>query len=1195
MPASTSRTVLAAAIVIALGSAMTTHAADQLIAAAQPGPDAVATAAGDPSVLILRAGIFDPTTQRLDLGATGVAAGAVTSHAIVQFKAGALNARAALRARGIEFLGYVPNNAYYVRLNGASLDDIASDPAVRWTGPVTPGMKLDPRLWRNARTTSAARQWDGRYEVMIEGFDGESSTGIANALRKAMPAATITQRSERVAAAPYVRASVAPDQFDALLAAASVIDGVAFISPWIQPEPMNSGAIGAIQGNDTGSCSGSGTVCGPTPLWDHGLYGSGQIVAISDTGLDANEGWFTTYDSGDGPHTEVTLADDPAPIPPALGTFHEDNKVIGYWTQPGATAYDNTNQCSPTSPPSSYHGSHTSGTIAGDAAGTFGANTYAASNPGADNHDLADGMAPNAQLLVQDIGDDPNGCLAINDFGGTLLQAVAADAHIHSNSWGSADQGAYNSNDAEVDFATWSTESLLVVVSAGNNGPGSGTTGSPGNAKNSLTVGALGHAGSTSVVSFSSRGPTADGRLKPDIMAPGSGTISAAGDASSTGTIETPTSKSMSGTSMSAPTISGNAALLRQYFVDGFYPRGFRNMQPSADFIFTDGFDGTAPQTDVLADTLNPSGMVMKAVLLNGTNTLQPNWPNNSVGWGRAWLDGNLWFQDTMAGGDDSRRLRVFERTNAAGLATGDANEYTIQNVAAGLEFRATLTWYDPEAAPGAQLTLVNNLDLEVVGPDSTVYKGNVWDGAGNSEVGGAADAVNTVEMVRFTAPVAGAYTIRVKGSAIPGNGRPETDRQGYGLAVSGGFGLPDAAALAAPTNLAVSANGSGGIAIDFSPPAGAQGFQLYRADGSCASAEPGDFHLVGSATGASTLDASSQGGYAYAYKVRGIQNDVEGEVSACIDAVSNDECSLLPSFDLQSVSADGSNASCSVDLAWQAATSNCPTSSDVSYTILRDTDPYFGGPEVAASEVIGTAFADTDVVNGAPHYYRVIAVDGLGNESPPSRIVNVTPSGVDGPDPGAFSDNVETHTYMTLQAPWQITNTEAFDGDFSYHNAQDGANYPDLTCASITMPPLTLTAGATLAFSARYDIEFEWDGVVMEISTDGGASWLDLPPDGGYPSTFADTLDPPINACGFESTHGAFNGVTTAGSNADPNNGSATAVFKPFTANLSGYVGDTVQIRWRMSTDPGASFEGFFLDQVQVTGAPGGGSHICN
>ena len=50
------------------------------------------------------------------------------------------------------------------------------------------------------------------------------------------------------------------------------------------------------------------------------------------------------------------------------------------------------------------------------------------------------------------------------------------------------------------------------------------------------------------------------------------------------------------------------------------------------------------------ADAYNPSGMVMKAVLLNGTNPLgAPNWPNANSGWGRAWLDSNLWFQTTLA------------------------------------------------------------------------------------------------------------------------------------------------------------------------------------------------------------------------------------------------------------------------------------------------------------------------------------------------------------------------------------------------------------------------------------------------------------------------------------------------------------------------------------------------------------------
>ncbi len=505
------------------------------------------------------------------------------------------------------------------------------------------------------------------------------------------------------------------------------------------------------------------------------------------------------------------------------------------------------------------------------------------------------------------------------------------------------------------------------------------------------------------------------------------------------------------------------------------------------------------------------------------------------------------------------------------------------------------MTWYDPEASPGAQLTLVNNLDLEVVGPDSTVYKGNVWDGAGNSQAGGSADAVNTVEMVRFTAPIAGAYTIRVKGTAVPGNGRPETDRQGYGLAVSAGFGLPDPAPLPAPANVHVTVNDASGISIDFDAIPAAQGFQLYRADGTCATAATGDFHLVGTGSGTMTMDTSSQGGYEYAYKVRAIGNDVEGEASACVDAVSNDECTLLPSFDIASVQANGANASCSVDLDWSPATSNCPAAPGVSYKILRDSDPYFGTPTTIADNVPTTTYSDTAVVDGVPHYYRVVAVDSDANASPPSLIVNVTPSGVDGPDPSTFTDNVDTHTYMMLQAPWQITNTQAFDGTYSYHNAIDGGGYPDLTCASITTPELTPTAGATLQFQARYDMEYQWDGAVMEISSDGGTNWIDLPPDGGYPSTFAQTMNPPINACGFAPTHGAFTGVSTASSNADPNNGSATAVFKPFTVDLNAYVGTPVKIRWRMSSDPASSYDGFFLDKVQMFGAPGTGSYTCS
>lgn len=1148
-----------ALILVAAGNAAATLPS---VAAAQPGVAALDAARGNPNLIILRAGVFDPLAQTLDARRVGAALPGATDYAIVQFQPGKQSARKALAARGVEFLGYVPNNAYYVRLNGLSLEHAAHTAGVRWAGALQPGFKLDPTLWQGNRLTSPAKQFDGSYQVQIDAFAGASPDAIIAALMKMVPGVAITARSERAGAEQYVRAAVSVDALDALLAVATGIDGVEFVSPWQQAHTMNSGAIGAIQGNDTGACSGTGTPCGPTPLWDHGIFGSNQIIAISDTGTDANEAWFTTLDKGAGPHTEITFADSPAPTLPAIGTLHPDNKIIGYWVQPGATAYDNNATCPGGNGSSSeWHGTHTSGTLVGDAAGTFGS-TYLAATPTAPNHELADGMAPNAQLLQQDIGDDTNGCLAINDLRGTLQQAVAAGAYIHSDSWGANDNGAYAGDDNNVDYATNTLEDLLFVVAAGNAGSGAGTVGSPGNAKNALTVGMLDHAGSTLVHYYSGRGPTADGRLKPDIMAPGFLTVSALGDTNTTGTVEAPVTQTLSGTSMATPTIAGNAALMRQFFSDGFYPRGVKTA----------------------ADAYNPSGMALKAFLLNGTNALTANkWASNDYGWGRAWLDGNLWFANTLTGGNDTRRARLFERTNAAGLETGEEHDYTIANVQAGAELRATLTWFDPEASVGAASTQVNNLDLEVTGPGGT-YLGNVFT-FGFSTTGGSADNKNTVEQVRVnvTSAIAGAYTFRVKAPSVPGNGRAQTDRQGYALVVSGKLGLPDAAAFAAPTALSVASNDSNGIAIGFSASSGAQGFQLYRANGTCAAAKAGDFRMVASGAAAPLIDDRTQGGFSYAYKVRGISNDVEGDVSACIDAVSQDACTLQPSFDTRSLVANAANSTCAVALAWTAAQAQCPASSGITYALQRATSPDFSGATTIASGLTNAAYTDTGVVDGQPYYYKVMAQDSFGNTAPVSQLLNATPSGVDGPNPGVFFDNVDAHSYLSMQAPWQIAATSSSDGSYSYHNAPDAQVYPDLTCASITTPPLTIPSGSTLAFMARYDLEYQWDGVVMEISADGGGTWQDLPPDGGYPNKFTQTGSPPVNACGFAATHGAFTGVSTSASNADSGNGTATAVFKPFTKNLSAFAGQTVLIRWRMSSDPASAFLGFLLDEVNI------------
>lgn len=1149
------------ALVAALASILAGNASADpraIVPAEAANLQTIEAALSNPDLLMFRAGSYDPLTQRLDLGVTANPTATGTRYAIVQFHPQALDAgRRKLEAQGIEFVGYIPNNAWFVRLNGHTLDAVKADAAVRAAEFHAAGLKIDPHLWSSERSRlrqqvpeDAVGASDLLDIVDIRGFSGESSAAIAATLEKRIPGVRIIQRSLRADAPPYVHAGVKREQLDALLNAASAIDGVVAIEPWVPTETTNAGSVGAIQGNATGACGGSGSVCGPAPLWAQGIIGSGQIVAVADSGTTPWAAWFTTLDKGSGPLTEITLSDSPPPVLPAPGNLYPNRKIVGYWLQPGInTDYDY----------ESGHGTHTSGTVLGDAAGTFGANTYLASTPSLPNHESADGMAPNAQLLMQDVGGTSPTAVYVTDFDGTLRQAYAGGARIHNNSWGGRTAGQYTGNDVNADRVTWANEDLLVIVSAGNNQPGATQTGSPSNAKNVLSVAALGHAGATNVPNYSNRGPAADGRIKPDIAAPGSDVISARNTTIFSAVPTAPTAVSNTGTSMAAPTLSGNAALVRQYFADGFYPRGERTP----------------------ADAYNPSGMVMKALLLNGTNPLGgSNWPNAASGWGRAWLDGNLWFKATLGGGDDSRRLRVFERTQTSGLKTGDTHEYTLGNVAAGSELRVTLAWFDPEATLGAAITLVNNLDLEVVAPGGAVYKGNVFT-SGVSATGGTADARNTVEQVRLTAPAAGSYTLRVKAPVVPGNGRFGTDRQGYALVASGNFGLPDPTPVAAPAALTTTSNDSNGVAIGFAGSA-AQGFQLYRANGTCATAAIGDFRLVASAPTSPVVDTTTQGGFSYAYKLRGIANDIEGQVSACFDVVSQDECTLLPSIAGSTFAVDGSNASCSVNLGWQAATPACPTSGAATYAIERSTSPFFTSPTVIAASYGGTNFVDTNVDHGRAYFYRLTATDSFGNASA-WPTMNVTTSGASGPDPSMFFDDVETTAYFAIEPGWGISNQFASSGSHSYHTGGAAPNHGDLQCTSIETPELTVPANGELTFMARYNLEYQWDGVVTEISTNGGATWTDLPPAGGYPTVFNTGTTGTINACGFANGKGIYSGVTTEASNSNPNNNTATPVFKPFSIGLGSYVGQNVKIRWRLSSDPGLNYSGFFLDEVRI------------
>lgn len=1096
----------------------------------RPTPEQFATA-NDPGLLRIANAVFDPTQTTPKHPWIADSRHIDSSHAIVQFVSGARADAQWLSARGARVLGFVPNQAFLVEADAKTRAALAADARIRYVGDWKPDYKIGPGL--EAQGTHPVR-----INVLL--FRGESARALA--MRVAEASGDLQPEVHDEGAFPRLLVTLSADQVATRIAALAALDAVQWIERHEEPHLHNAAAVWPIQNNSTG------TPADNAPIWAHDITGTGQIVAVADSGLDRNEGWFNRYDPGSG--ALIAYTDGVATTPPTPGPTFPGRKVFGYFVMPGATAYDNNETCPSGFSSTSFHGTHTSGTVAGDS-GT-------AATPFAPNYNSGDGMAPNAQILFQDIGNDTSGCLAGSGGLPMFEQARRAGAFVHSNSYGSGYSGAYTASDADVDQMLWEHDDMLIVFSAGNDGSGGTTIGHPGHAKHALTVGALGSGNSTTVASYSSRGPTSDGRRKPDIMAPGTLT-SALGNTENSNPPADPnhaSTQSMSGTSMATPAVAGAAALVRQYFVDGFYPNGVRNA----------------------ADTRKPLGSEMKALLTNGTAFISTT-PSNNYGWGRVWLNNNLYFGDES----NSRDLRSFSRPQALGLATGEQHEYTVQ-VPSGQEFRATLAWFDPPGTPGAAGTaLVNNLDLEVV-QGGNVYRGNVISGSGssaNSNTGGSADALNPLEQVRFTAPVAGQYTIRVKGTAVPGDGQPYSDRQGYGLVVS--TAQCATAVTAAPSSVSAS-NQSGAVQVAASAVANASGYQLYRAQGTCAATPAADFQLAAHGASPTLTDALTQGGYTYAYKVRAVDACGEGPISACTEIVSQATCSLYPQFDQSSVSAAAAApGDCAVQLNWNAGTSACPAANALRYNIYRATDPLFtpGPGNLLVSGVAANSYLDL-TTNGLTTYYYVVRAEdttsgnsgpGGGNESLGSVRVKYTPhSGT--MVAGIFVDGADSPSFLTQELPWSISNDRFAGGAYSYRNAADGANsYTADTCAALATPTIPLPAGTSvLTYKARYNLEQNWDGVVVEMSTNGGA-FVPIAPDGGYPSTFSQTGQPPINACGYAASQGAFSGST---SNA----------FQTFTHTLSGASPRTVQLRWRFSSDPGSEEEGFYLDDVQITNA---------
>ncbi|MCP4901817.1 MAG: S8 family serine peptidase, partial [bacterium] len=351
-----------------------------------------------------------------------------------------------------------------------------------------------------------------------------------------------------------------------------------------------------------------------TSVFDNGLHGEGQVVAVLDTGLDADNCYFWDDEYG------LPVVNDDTSI--AINPLHRKVLAVNFfweldWPNPDEFAWDDAG-----------HGTHVAGSVASDG-GILG------------QHDGTDGMAPAAKLVIQDGGAARDDCADLPGLGcplrplePVLEQTYLQGARIHTNSWGDEEnfypRGRYTERTADVDRFTWNHKDFLTFFAAGNAGSeGDGSVISPATGKNVVAVGATerGNSDPLCPISFSSRGWTHDGRIKPDVLAPGTSIWSARSDGSiSTNNCDDQIS---SGTSMATPTAAGLAALVRQYFVDGFYPTG----------------------TPHLSDRMLPSAALVKATLIASAVGVRElgcssarHIPSPDQGWGVIQLDRALHF-----------------------------------------------------------------------------------------------------------------------------------------------------------------------------------------------------------------------------------------------------------------------------------------------------------------------------------------------------------------------------------------------------------------------------------------------------------------------------------------------------------------------------------------------------------------------
>jgi len=614
----------------------------------------------------------------------------------------------------VEILEYVPKNTYICHYMLDDLDAIRNLSFVVWANTYMDGFKIPANLRRSAAGANVANLLslsDG-VEVSMSQQPRQIKVvfhkGVSpEELREPIALAASMDPDDLHFTGNSVRLTVQPQDIDDL----ARIDGVRHIEEYAAPKLLNNVALGIIGASDTHAVV--------------QLEGAGQIVAVCDTGFDKG----STSD-----------------VHPAF-----DNRVIKLYSLGRSKSND-----------PHGHGTHVAGSAVGDGQSEIMGGPIR-------------GTAPKAKLVLQSVYDSLGGLGGIPD-DLTDLFAPPYDqdgARIHTNSWGIGNQkdfpdllGRYIDYCQQLDSMVWQNRDYVICVAAGNEGIDKNANGivdissitPPGTAKNCITVGAtesnrlaysktygFGWPNDFPVIplasdkwadnidgmaAFSSRGPTKNGRIKPDVVAPGTSILSThSRDAGGVGIFWGQSLDLLfsfkGGTSMACPLVAGCAAVVREYL-------------------------------DRQHSIQNPSASLVKAMLINGATDIIGQYipseasilPNLAEGFGRVNLAATV--------GPFEENERIIFKDEATELDVGDEEKTTVQLKNPGGLLKATLVWTDP---PGEALQ--NDLDLIVRTHTGIERHGNMP--ASSSDF----DTLNNVEQIIWDNIPAGEVDIIVRANRV--------------------------------------------------------------------------------------------------------------------------------------------------------------------------------------------------------------------------------------------------------------------------------------------------------------------------------------------------------------------------------------------------------------------------------------------